>query len=99
MKNIVRGFGVAWKSPRWRLALLVAAISDAIGFGFGLIPPIQWIVDAITVLVLLRVLGFSWPLLIALAIEAVPMLEVFPTWTLVVAVMAGTAKPDTGQKP
>ena len=72
------------------MALLVAVISDAIGFGLGLIPPIQWVVDGITVLVLLRVLGFSWPLLIALAVEAVPVLEIFPTWTLVVLVMAGT---------
>ena len=99
MKNVLRGFAVAWKSPRWRIALLVAVISDAIGFSLGLIPPIQWVVDAITVLVLLRVLGFSWPLLIALAVEAVPVLEVFPTWTLAVAVLASTAHPRTGQKP
>ena len=90
MRDLVGGFRAALKTPRWRMALLVAVISDAIGFGLGLIPPIQWVVDGITVLVLLRVLGFSWPLLIALAVEAVPVLEIFPTWTLVVLVMAGT---------
>ena len=53
-------------------------------------PPIQWALDAVTAVILLRVLGFSWPLLAALAVEAVPALEIFPAWTLVVLVMAGT---------
>ncbi len=81
---------MAWKNPRWRVALIVAVVSDALGYSLGLIPPIQWVVDAVTAIVLLRVIGFSWPLLIALAVEAVPVLEVFPTWTLVILVMAGT---------
>jgi hypothetical protein len=42
-------------------------------------------------MVLLMILGFSWPLLLALAVEAVPALEVFPTWILVVVVLAGTS--------
>jgi hypothetical protein len=90
VNKFVRGFRVAWRSPRWRLALLIAVVSDAIGFGLGLIPLIQWIVDAVTALLLLVVLGFSWPLLAALAVEAVPAIEMFPTWTLVVIVMAGS---------
>jgi hypothetical protein len=81
----------------------VAVVSDAIGFSLGLIPFVQWIVDAVTALVLLLVLGFSWPLLGALAIEAIPALEMFPTWTLVVIVMAGSgAHPrvnDSSNKP
>jgi hypothetical protein len=97
VNKLVRGFREAWRSPRWRLALLIAAVSDAIGFGFGLIPLIQWIVDAATAVALLLVLGFSWPLLAALAIEAIPALEMFPTWTLVVVVMAGSARPKNPQ--
>ena len=88
MMQITRGLKAALQTPRWRWALLIAVVSDAIGFGLGLIPPIQWFVDAVTVLALLRVIGFSWPLLGALAVEAVPFLEVFPMWTLVVLVMA-----------
>jgi hypothetical protein len=30
------------------------------------------------------VLGFRWPLLIALAVEVIPAIELFPAWTLVV---------------
>jgi hypothetical protein len=87
---------LAWKNPRWRAALLVAAVSDAIGFGLGLLPPIQWLVDGVTAVVLLMVLGFSWPLMAALVVEAVPALEMFPIWTLVVIVMAGTSRVRDG---
>jgi hypothetical protein len=103
VNKFVRGFREAWRSPRWRLALSIAVVSDAIGFGLGLIPLIQWIVDAVTALALLAVLGFSWPLLAALAVEAVPAIEMFPTWTLVVLVMAGSgthSRPtDGGNQP
>ncbi len=94
MMQITRGLKAALQTPRWRWALLIAVVSDAIGFGLGLIPPIQWFVDAVTVLALLRVIGFSWPLLGALALETVPFLEVFPMWTLVVLVMAARERPS-----
>ena len=80
----------AWKLPRWRWALVTAVLSDAVGFGVALIPPVQWLVDAITAGVLFVVLGFRWPLLGALAIEVVPGMALFPAWTLVVAALAGT---------
>lgn len=94
MMQLTRGLKAAMQTPRWRWALLIALVSDAIGLGLGLIPPIQWFVDGITVLALLRVIGFSWPLLGALAVEAVPFLEVFPMWTLVVLVMATRERPS-----
>jgi len=90
----VRNLSVAAKSPRWRWALLTAVISDALGFGVVLLPPVQWVLDAVTAVVLFAVLGFRWPLLSALVVEAVPGLELFPAWTLVVAALAAT---DTRQ--
>jgi hypothetical protein len=71
---------------RW--ALLIAIVSDALGFGVVLFPPLQWLLDAITAAALLMVLGFRWPLLIALAVEVIPAIELFPAWTLVVLGMA-----------
>jgi hypothetical protein len=71
---------------RW--ALLIALVSDALGFGVALFPPLQWLLDAVTAIALLVVLGFRWPLLIALAIEVIPAIELFPAWTLVVIAMA-----------
>lgn len=78
------------KSPRWRWAFLTAILSDAMGFAVALWPPAQWLLDAVTAAVLLAVLGFRWPLMVALAVEVVPALELFPAWTLVVAALAAT---------
>jgi len=90
LKNLIQNFLTAWSLPRWRWALLAAALSDALGFGVVLLPPAQWLLDAVTAVALFAVLGFRWPLLWALVIEAVPGLEVFPAWTLVVLALAGT---------
>jgi hypothetical protein len=90
MAPLVQQVFNAWKRPRWRVALLVAALSDALSFGLVLIPPVQWAVDAVTAVILFAALGYRWPLLGALAIEVVPGLSLFPAWTLVVAALAST---------
>ncbi len=97
-KNVIQNFRMAWKLPRWRWALGVAILSDALGFGVALIPPLQWLVDAVTAGVLFAVLGFRWALLSALVVEAVPGLQLFPAWILVVAALAGTGNP-IGRSP
>jgi hypothetical protein len=96
VKHPLHNLRVAWSSPRWRRALLIAAVSDALGFGVFAWPPAVWLLDAVTVVALLKVLGFRWQLLLALGVEAIPVLEVFPAWTLVVAALAAT---DTRQPP
>jgi hypothetical protein len=88
LSNMIHNFLRAWKFPRWRWALLTAVLSDALGFGVVLFPPVQWLLDAVTAIVIFAVLGFRWPLLAALAVEAVPGLQVFPAWTLVVLALA-----------
>jgi hypothetical protein len=82
----------AWKSPKWRRALVIALISDAIGFLVVLMPPLQWAVDAVTAVVLFIVLGFRWSLFMALAIEVIPAIELFPAWSLWVLALAATDK-------
>lgn len=86
--DLLRNFLQAWKSPRWRWAVLVAVLSDAAAFGIALFPPLQWLLDGVTAIVLFIVLGFRWSLLSALAVEAVPGLQLFPAWTLVVMALA-----------
>ncbi|MCX6875319.1 MAG: hypothetical protein NTW21_16160 [Verrucomicrobia bacterium] len=95
-KNRIQNFLNAWKFPRWRWALVVAVLSDALGFGVAFWPPLLWLLDGVTAVVLFAVLGFRWPLLPALAVEAVPGLELFPAWTLAVAALAST---ETRQLP
>ena len=90
MLKILQNFRTAWKSPRWRRAMLIAVLSDALGFGVMLFPPIQWLLDAVTAIALVAVLGFRWKLLAALAIEVIPAIQLFPAWTLVIIAMAAT---------
>jgi hypothetical protein len=92
--NPAQGLRAAWNSPRWRRALLIALLSDTLGLGLMMVPPVQWALDAVTAAALLAVLGFRVPLLLALAVEVVPALELFPAWTLVVLAMARTAQPE-----
>lgn len=96
LKTLIHNLLWALTSPRWRWALVVAAVSDALGFGLTLYPPAYWILDAVTAVVLLAVLGFRWPLLPALAVEVVPGLQLFPAWTLVVAALASAEKAPQG---
>lgn len=74
---------------RKALAFTIAAISDAISFGTIFAPPAQIVVDGVTAALLFWVLGFRWPLLPALAVEAIPGVAAFPTWTLAVGVLIG----------
>jgi hypothetical protein len=90
LKKYFENFLIAWKLPRWRWALLLAIISDVLGIAFTFTPPVYWVIDAVTAVVLLFVIGFRWPLLPALAIEVIPGLQLFPAWTLVVLALAGT---------
>jgi hypothetical protein len=89
-RNLIPHLMMALTLSRWRWALLIATLSDGVGFGLTMVPPIRWLLDAITAVVLFAVLGFRWPLLSALAIEAVPALQVFPAWILVVVALAST---------
>ena len=77
------------------LAFVIAGISDAIGAFITLLPPLGWIVDLATALLLFMVLGRQWLLLPGLALEAIPGLGVLPFWLLVVGAIAflGTPRP------
>ena len=70
------------------LALLVAAASDGLSLAFAFAPPLQIGADLLTAGLLFAILGFRWPLLPALIVEAIPGLSLFPTWTLVVGALA-----------
>jgi len=77
------------------LAFAIAAVSDAISAFTSFAPPVEWLVDAVTVLLLFLVLGWRWPLLPGLILEAIPGVGVFPFWLLVVGAIAvyGTVRP------
>jgi hypothetical protein len=51
-------------------------------------PPVQWVVDGTTALLLFGLLGWRWALLPGLVAEAIPGVAAFPVWVLVVASVA-----------
>src|SRR5215831_11560688 len=66
------------------LAFAIAGLSDAIaGFATPL-PPLVWVVDIATVVLLFMVLGRQWLLWPGLALEAIPGVGVVQFWILVV---------------
>ena len=77
------------------LAFVIAGISDAIGAFITPLPPIGWVADLATALLLFMVLGRQWLLLPGLALEAIPGLGILPFWLLVVGAIAvlGTPRP------
>jgi hypothetical protein len=77
------------------LAFAIAGISDAFGAFATPLPPIVWVLDLGTALLLFMVLGRQWLLLPGLALEAIPGLGVLPFWLLVVGAIAvlGTPRP------
>jgi hypothetical protein len=88
-----------FSKKRLALAFAVAGVSDVIGAFVTLAPPIVWVVDLGTALLLFMVLGRQWLLLPGLALEAFPGLGVLPFWLLVVGAIAvlGTPRPKFEQ--
>ena len=75
------------KSPELRLAWAVAIIADALQifalplFVEGGVSPLDDVLDLVVAFVLIRLLGWQWAFLPTLLAEAVPGLDLFPTWT------------------
>jgi hypothetical protein len=86
---------IKFSKKRLALAFAIAAISDAIGAFANPLPPIVWVVNLVTALLLFLVLGRQWLLLPGLALEAIPGFGVLPFWLLVVGAIAvlGTPRP------
>jgi hypothetical protein len=61
-------------------------------FGEGFASPFNDVLDLLVAAVLIRLLGFHWALLPALAAEAVPVLDLAPTWTASVLLITGFPK-------
>jgi hypothetical protein len=82
------------------IAVLIAGISDVIGAFATPAPPITWVVDIATAVLLFMVLGWQWLLLPGLALEAIPGVGVLPFWLLVVGAIAllGTPRPKFEQR-
>lgn len=83
--------------PRRNLAIAfgIAAVADVLSLALAIAPPVQWVVDIATAILLFVALGWQWILLPGLIMEAIPGLYLFPFWVLVVGAIAvwGTVRP------
>lgn len=68
---------------RASVAFAIAGVSDILSFAFAFAPPAQIALDLVTAVILWWLLGARWPFLPALIAEAIPVLQLFPTWTMV----------------
>ena len=82
-------------ATRVRAARIVAVAADAVQiaaaplFGEGFASPFNDALDVVVAIVLIRLLGFHWVLLPALAAEALPAVDLAPTWTAAVLMITG----------
>ncbi len=90
---------------RKMMALGVAGVSDLVQLVFAPVfwegggSPLDVALDVVTALLVLIIVGFEWRLALALAVELVPGLDLFPTWTAVVLSMPALAKPPSSLPP
>ena len=91
-KQGLEGPGDAPRSvPVWRFALafVVAVAADAVLAAAVFTGPIAIVGDVVVALLLCGIVGFNWIFVPTLLVEAVPGLNLFPTWTLAVLALAG----------
>ena len=80
---------------RVKAARVVAIAADVVQiglaplFGEGFASPFNDVLDLAVAAVLIKLLGFHWAFLPALAAEAVPALDLAPTWTASVLLVTG----------
>jgi hypothetical protein len=87
------GLAHAVTPRRKRLALGIAALADLIQLGLfpifaeGALSVPDDVLDLVVAVLLFATLGFKVRLLVALAVELVPGMALFPSWTAVVATL------------
>ncbi len=88
---------------RKKVALAIAALADAVQLGFfpvfgagGLSVPDD-VLDFVVAVALVITLGWRWRLVAALALELVPGVALFPSWTGFVAMLP--ASPEAARLP
>jgi hypothetical protein len=78
---------------RKRIALAIAAAADLLQlalaplFGEGALSPLDDALDVVVALLLVVVLGWRWRTALALLLELIPGVALFPSWTAVIATL------------
>ena len=98
------GAGAAHPTRRQkRIALTIAGLADLLQlalaplFAEGAISPFDGVLDVIVAGALLLILGRRWRIALALGLELIPGVALFPTWAAVIATLS--AAPDPVESP
>jgi len=99
-----RNFVAAFKRPRWRWALGLALLSDALSFGLeflslGLAEFPQILVDLVTAIGIAVLVGPRWSMALPLLVESFPASSMFPSWALAVAAWAALETDPKNEAP
>ncbi len=76
-------------NPKW-LALGIAILADTLQFALlplfaeGVLSPFEAVLDIPTAAIMISLLGWHWAFLPSFVAELVPVLDLFPTWTVAV---------------
>ena len=92
-------------SNRKKVALVIAGLADLIQLGFfpffgeGALSIPDDVLDIVVAVLLFAILGFKLRVLLGLAIELVPGIALFPSWTAVVATIPSVPAPKKQLPP
>jgi len=92
-------------SQRKKIALVIAGLADLLQLGLfpffseGALSIPDDVLDVVVVVLLLVTLGWKWRLVAALAVELIPGVALFPSWTAVVATLPSEPPPETKRLP
>jgi hypothetical protein len=94
------GLGAASPTRRQkRIALAIAGVADLLQialaplFAEGALSPFDSVLDVIVAGALLAVLGSRWRTALALGLELIPGVALFPTWTAMIATLPAAPDP------
>jgi hypothetical protein len=90
---------------RKKIALVIAALADAAQLGLfpafveGALSIPDDVLDLVVAVLLVVTLGWKWRLVAALALELVPGVALFPSWTAFVATIPAAPPPPRALPP
>jgi hypothetical protein len=88
-----------------RVALAIAGVADLVQLGLaplfaeGALSPFDNALDVIVAGGLVLTLGWRWRTVFALAVELIPGLALFPTWTAMIATLPAVPDPVEAAQP
>jgi hypothetical protein len=92
---------ISWR--RKRAALAFTVLMDVVQWCLVLVTvegaasPVEWFLDILTAFVLVCICGLKWQFILGFAVELIPGLDLFPTWTALMLTIPSTTTPPPAE--